>query len=215
MTKIVWIRSLLLQSPQTVPDLSRDFFNPHSLFHRKLARQSCPRRSSLPQIETYSAVLAIFIPAESTVGNSFRGEKLEATQECVVLRDLVVTTHDGDFDQAGVRPKKRGRSRHAPILGARRAEARNQGHRATAAEGTLRYTCRDSRRLSGEAKLRTNNTFVAKTLRHLLCGFVMSVLAPGVAVMYSVTMPMLNAALMPLARSCRRSRRDRRRRLCR
>jgi hypothetical protein len=66
----------------------------------EFARQRGAARASLTKIEGHSTVLAIFIPAESTVGHLFWRQILKAAKERVVLRNVKLLAQNCDFHQA-------------------------------------------------------------------------------------------------------------------
>ena len=52
-----------------------------------------------------AAILAVLIPAEAAVGNSFRADVLKAAKNRVLLGNLKRLAHNFDFDQTFIRAK--------------------------------------------------------------------------------------------------------------
>ena len=83
---------------------------------RNLQLKSSWGRSSSSQLPDDAAILAILIPAETSIGNGFGADVLEAAQNRVLLWNLKWLPQNLDFHQTFVRTKHLRR----PILLGRR-----------------------------------------------------------------------------------------------
>ena len=71
--------------------------------------------------------MAVFVPAEASVGDTFGGEELQAAEQRVVLRDFDLEAEQGDVHQLAVRPEESSGRGHAwNILGGTGPTAKNR-----------------------------------------------------------------------------------------
>ena len=105
-----------IEVAQAVPDFVRHVDDAHSVLNHQLAGNRLSNLSSLPEIVVDAAVLAIFVPAETSVGNTVLGEILKAAEQAVVLRNLELFVENLDREQLFVGMKKRSGRTHAFIL---------------------------------------------------------------------------------------------------
>ena len=100
---------------QAEPDLLANFPDAHAFSYQQFAGQRRPFLSSLAAVVRRAAILAIFIPAKTSVGDRFGDEVLQATQERIVLRDIDFPAKEFDGDQLRERAKERGGRAHRMI----------------------------------------------------------------------------------------------------
>jgi hypothetical protein len=94
------LRTAEFQAAQTIADFGSDFFYAHAFLRHQPAGEGSASRCILSQIKRHPAVLAIFIPAEASIGNVFRRKVLQAAQQKIVLRNFQFPAHDSDFYEA-------------------------------------------------------------------------------------------------------------------
>ena len=120
---------LLQQAFQTVPDFRADLGQPHIFFHHQLAGKRGAARGALAPIKRDAAILAVLIPAEAAIGNSFGREILKTAQHWIVFWNFKVAVQYGDFHQPRKRPEQSGRRGHAvKILRSLSARDENEGN---------------------------------------------------------------------------------------
>ena len=103
-----------IQVSQAVVNLRADLGDPQAVLDHQLAGQCGTGGGALTHINRDSAVLAVLIPAEGTVGDSLRGEVLQTAQDGIVLRNFEFPAQHPDFYQPGKWAKECARSGHAP-----------------------------------------------------------------------------------------------------
>src|SRR6266403_1240359 len=74
--------------PQAPLQLLAELRNFHARHHDELARQHFARIVIIRQLASYTAILAILIPAKSPVGYGIRADELKASQQRISLWHL-------------------------------------------------------------------------------------------------------------------------------
>src|SRR5262249_27053545 len=97
------LRQFRLQAPF---QFLAQFVHFHAGHDDELASQHFARLIVVRQLTAYTAILAILIPAEASVGNRLRAQKLEAAQQGIPLRHLKLLAQDRDLDEFFIRPKR-------------------------------------------------------------------------------------------------------------
>lgn len=97
--------------PQASHQLRRELGNVHSLGNDKLATQDGPGLVVILQLAIDPAILALLIPAESSVWNRLRTDELKAAQERVPFRHEKRLPKNGYLHEPFVRSKD---FRHEP-----------------------------------------------------------------------------------------------------
>jgi hypothetical protein len=80
-----------------------DFCDFHSRADQEFAAQEFVRLVLVRQFAGHAAILAILIPAETSVGNGFRADVLKTAENRILLGDLEGLAENFDLDQAFVR----------------------------------------------------------------------------------------------------------------
>jgi hypothetical protein len=78
----------------------------HAGHHDEFAGEHFARLVIIGELASYAAILAILIPAEAPVRNSFRADELKAAQQGIAFRDLEFSTEDIDVHKLFVRTKR-------------------------------------------------------------------------------------------------------------
>jgi hypothetical protein len=79
-----------------------DLCNFHPRAHQELATQQFVRLVLIYELAGHTAILAILIPAETSIRNGFRADVLEAAENRILLRDFERLPKNLDLDQAFV-----------------------------------------------------------------------------------------------------------------
>jgi hypothetical protein len=90
---------------EAIFELGADLGNFHSRADQEFAAQQFMRFFFIRQLAGDAAVLAILIPAETPVGNSFWADVLKTAENRVLLGDLERLPENLDVDQPFVRTK--------------------------------------------------------------------------------------------------------------
>jgi hypothetical protein len=77
----------------------------HARAHEKFAAQEIVRALFIGELSNHAAILAILIPAESSVGDGFRADVLKATKDRILFGNLERLAQNLDFHQPLVRPE--------------------------------------------------------------------------------------------------------------
>ena len=77
----------------------------HSRAHQEFAAQEFVGLVIIYQFASHAAILAILIPAETSVGNGFRADVLKTAKNRILFGDLERLPKNLDVDQAFVRAK--------------------------------------------------------------------------------------------------------------
>ena len=90
---------------QAILQLGADLCNFHASAYQKLAAQEFMRAVFIGELTGNAAILAILIPAESSVGDCLGADVLKAAKNRVLLRDLKGLPKNFDFYQPLIRAK--------------------------------------------------------------------------------------------------------------
>jgi hypothetical protein len=90
---------------QAILQLGADLGNFHARADHELAAQEFVRAVFIGEFCDHAAILAVLIPAEAAIGNSFRANVLKTAKNRILLGNLKGFSQDRDFDQAFVGPK--------------------------------------------------------------------------------------------------------------
>jgi hypothetical protein len=77
----------------------------HTGHNDELAREHFAGLIIIGKLTGDAAVLAILIPAETAIRNSFGADELEATEQGIALRNMELLAHDGDIHEFFIRTK--------------------------------------------------------------------------------------------------------------
>jgi hypothetical protein len=90
---------------EAVFEFGADFGNFHSRANQEFAAQQFVVLVLIRQFAGHAAILAILVPAETSVGNGFRADVLETAENRILLGDLERFAKNLDLDQAFVGSK--------------------------------------------------------------------------------------------------------------
>src|ERR1700682_5073036 len=88
---------------EAIFEFGADFGNFHSCAHQEFEAQEFVGWFIIPQFAGHAAILAILIPAETSVGNGFRADVLKTAENRILLGNLERLPKNYDLDQAFVR----------------------------------------------------------------------------------------------------------------
>src|SRR5260370_33462537 len=90
---------------EAILEFGADLGDFHSRAYQEFAAQQFMRFFFIVQFSGHAAILAILIPAESSVGDGFRADVLKATKNRIFLGYLERLAQNLDVNQALVRTK--------------------------------------------------------------------------------------------------------------